>query len=65
MECIAKKYDFSCFNLWICRDGQSNTVYYAPYWFEGQKVILEQEVFSTTPIKNKSYPGSQNPKKRL
>ena len=25
---IAKKYDFSCFNWWICRDGQSITVVY-------------------------------------
>ena len=51
--CVAKKYyNFFCFNWWICRDGQSITVY-APYWFEGQGVILEQEVCSTTPLKLK------------
>ena len=27
-------------------------LYYAPYWFEGQGGILEQEVCSTTPIKS-------------
>ena len=47
--CIATKYKFSCFNCGISRNGQSITVC-APYWFEGQGVILEQEVYSTTPF---------------
>ena len=36
----------------------------APYWFEGQGVILEQEVCSTTPIKIESYliTGGSKPK---
>ena len=58
---------FSCFNLWICGDGQSINVY-APYWLEGQWVILEQEVCWTTPFKNDSHLKcrcSQTPNKRL
>ena len=41
--------------------------YICPYWFEGQGVILKQEVFSTTHIKIKSQPTCtvQNPHKTL
>ena len=42
-------------------DGQSITVC-APYWFEGQGVILEQEVLSKTPIKIKSLLECHGPK---
>ena len=48
--CIAQNYDFSCFNWWVFKDGQSIIVCtYMPR----QGVILEQEVCSTTPIKIK------------
>jgi len=49
-----KKYDFSCFNWGIVRNGQIITVY-APYWVEG--VILVQEECSTTPLNLKVNQG--------